>query len=81
MADGHDGVVEDHAGAGKAHDFPDFFPHVRAVAVGPAIGVEGLGSMEGRLVRCGRPERYSRGGDEALFSGFPVFKLYMVHGF
>ena len=34
MADGHDGVVEDRAGAGKAQDFPDFFLCVRAAAVG-----------------------------------------------
>lgn len=50
MADGHDGMAEDRAGGGKARGFPDFFLCVRAVAVGPAVGAEGLGFHEGAAV-------------------------------
>ena len=50
MADGHDWVVKKHSRAGKAHDFPDFLPHVRLIAVHFAVGAEGFRLHEGAAV-------------------------------
>ena len=47
MADGQKGVMPDHSGTGKAHNRPDFFPHLRFVTMDPAIAAGRLSLLEG----------------------------------
>ena len=44
-------MIEKHPGAGKAHDFLDFFPHLRAIAVYFAVGAEGFALHKWAVVR------------------------------
>lgn len=44
------GMVKEHPGAGKTHDSPDLFPHIRFIAMDTAVGTEGLRLHEGTPV-------------------------------
>ena len=50
MTDRHNGMIKDHPGAGKTHDFPDFFTHVFFVAMYFAVGTEGFRLHEGAFI-------------------------------
>ena len=50
MAHRQDGVIEDHPGAGIAHDLPDALAHGRLIAMHPAVVAEGLGFHKGAVV-------------------------------
>ena len=50
MGDGCEGVVEEHAGSGIAHDDADLFAHIGFVAMDGAVDAEGFGCYEGAMV-------------------------------
>ena len=45
-------MIEKHPGAGKNHDFPDFFPHFRTIAVYLTVGAEGFALHKWAVVRA-----------------------------
>ena len=73
MANSHNGMMEDHPRAGKAHDLPDPFPHVCFVAMHLAVGAEGLGLHEGTLVAAEPCISVQRGTFGAEFPAAMVF--------
>lgn len=64
MAQCHNGMIKKHSGAAKAHDFADFFSHLRFIAVYPAIGAESFCFHKRTSVAAGT----------RIFRKFPAFR-------
>ena len=50
MPDGCDRMIKNHSGAGILHNFFDFFPHLRFIAMDLAVGAESLAFFERAFV-------------------------------